>query len=98
MEPHNPLPSWPQQLDPATVFLLAALAIVVAMLLLNIQGKKDEAAQYPLKLVEMTGGDRPGRVGQNFLLSTNRSRRWLPAIPDAYGRSNPYSKLNATLP
>lgn len=80
----------------ATVFLLAALAIAgVAALLLNIQGKKDEAALYPAKLVEIGDNELdPAVWGQNFpyqyesFLKTALNTGQTP-----YGGSDPYSKL-----
>ncbi len=73
------------------------LTIVVVGLLANIQGKKDEANQYPLKVVEMDEDELdPAVWGLNFPVQydsfkqteTNYGRT-------AYGGSEPYSKLEA---
>ena len=75
--------------------LAAVLTIVVVGLLTNIQGKKDEATQYPLKVVEMDPDELdPAVWGLNFPVQydsfkqteTNYGRT-------AYGGSEPYSKL-----
>ena len=77
--------------------LAAVLTIVVVGLLANIQGKKDEANQYPLKVVEMDEDELdPAVWGLNFPVQydsfkqteTNYGRT-------AYGGSEPYSKLEA---
>lgn len=79
-----------------TAFVVAALAIFgVVALLMNIEGKKEEAAQYPLKVVEI-GADEidPAVWGQNFPLqyeSFSRTEENYGETP--YGGSNPYSKL-----
>jgi nitrite reductase (cytochrome c-552) len=77
--------------------LAAVLTIVVVGLLANIQSKKDEANQYPLKVVEMAEDELdPAVWGLNFPVQydsfkqteTNYGRT-------AYGGSEPYSKLEA---
>ena len=75
--------------------LAAVLTIVVVGLLTNIQGRKDEAMQYPLKVVAMDPDELdPAVWGLNFPVQydsfkqteTNYGRT-------AYGGSEPYSKL-----
>ena len=75
--------------------LAAVLTIVVVGLLTNIQGRKDEARQYPLKVVEIAPDELdPAVWGLNFPVQydsfkqteTNYGRT-------AYGGSEPYSKL-----
>ena len=75
----------------------ALLTIVVLALLGNIQGKKEEAKQYPLKVVEIAENELdPAVWGLNFPVQydsfkkteTNYGRT-------AYGGSEPYSKLEA---
>jgi nitrite reductase (cytochrome c-552) len=75
--------------------LAAVLTIVVVGLLTNIQGKKNEAIQYPLKVVEIPENELdPAVWGLNFPVQydsfkqteTNYGRT-------AYGGSEPYSKL-----
>ena len=77
-------------------FVLTAIAIVVVVaVLFNISGKKEEAAQYPLKLVEI-GADEidPAVWGQNFPAHYDSFRRTEENYGEtAYGGSEPYSKL-----
>ena len=77
-------------------FLLAALAVVaIAWLLNNIQGKKDEAAQYPLQVVDIPDGTvDPAVWGQNFPVQYDSFKRTEENYgPTPYGGSEPYSKL-----
>lgn len=77
-------------------FVLAAVAIAaVAAVLFNISGKKEEAAQYPLKLVEIAAGEIDPLVwGQNFPAHYDSFRRTEENYGETpYGGSEPYSKL-----
>ncbi len=78
------------------VFILAAaLTVVVAALLMNITQRKQEAAEYPLKVVEIPEGELdPAIWGQNFpnqYDSFSRTEENYGETP--YGGSEPYSKL-----
>jgi nitrite reductase (cytochrome c-552) len=80
----------------AAVFILAvALTVVVASLLLNINQRKQEAAEFPLKVVEIEEGELdPAVWGLNFpnqYDSFTRTQENYGETP--YGGSNPYSKL-----
>jgi nitrite reductase (cytochrome c-552) len=79
-----------------SVFLAAALAIVgVAALLLNIQVKKQEAAEYPMKLVEIAADELdPAVWGQNFPLQYESFQKTATNYGQTpYGGSDPYDKL-----
>lgn len=83
----------------AAVFLAAVvLTVGVAMLLLNINQKKEEAAQYPLKVVELSDGELdPAVWGQNFPMQYSsfvKTQENYGQTP--YGGSDPYSKLERT--
>ena len=77
-------------------FALAALAVfAIAWLLNNIQGKKEEAAQYPLRVVEIPAGTvDPAVWGQNFPVqfdSFSQTQTNYGRTP--FGGSEPFSKL-----
>ncbi len=82
----------------AAIFLAAAvLTAAVASLLVNITERKREAAQYPLKVVEIREGELdPAVWGKNFphqydsFLKTKEDYGKTP-----YGGSTPYNKLEA---
>ncbi len=79
-----------------SIFLLAALAVVgVAALLMNIDGKKDEAAAYPLRLVEIAADEiDPAVWGQNFPSQYESFQKTATNYGETpYGGSEPYSKL-----
>ncbi len=78
------------------VFVLAAVAIaVVAGLLLNIETRKQEAAVYPLRVVEISETELdPAVWGQNFPVQFNSFMRTAEDYgPTKYGGSEPNSKL-----
>lgn len=79
----------------AIFILAAALTVVVAALLLNINQRKQEAAEFPLKVVEITPGELdPAVWGLNFpnqYDSFTRTEENYGETP--YGGSEPYSKL-----
>ena len=82
----------------AAVFACAALAIAaIALLLVDIQAKKNEANQYPLQVLQIPEDELDPEVwGANFprqydsFLKTADS-----TIETTYGGSVPYSKLEA---
>jgi nitrite reductase (cytochrome c-552) len=73
----------------------AALTAAIAGLLVNITGRKQEAAQYPLKVVEIAQGELdPAVWGKNFPFqydSFTKTQEDYGQTP--YGGSEPYSKL-----
>ncbi len=75
----------------------AALTAIVAGLLINVNERKQEAALYPLKVVEIPEGELdPAVWGQNFphqYDSFSRTEEDYGKTP--YGGSTPYSKLEA---
>lgn len=75
----------------------ALLTIAVVGLLLNINQRKQEAAQYPLRVVDISAGELdPAVWGQNFpnqFDSFSRTAEDYGSTP--YGGSTPYSKLEA---
>ena len=78
------------------LFVLAAVAtIVVVAVLMNIQGKKEEATRYPLKVVEIAENELdPGVWGLNFPVQYDSFRKTAENYgPTTYGGSEPYSKL-----
>ncbi|HRW48136.1 MAG: ammonia-forming cytochrome c nitrite reductase subunit c552 [Caldilinea sp.] len=78
------------------LFALAAVAtIVVVAVLMNIQGKKDEATQYPLKVVEIAENELdPAVWGLNFPVQYDSFKKTAENYgPTTYGGSEPYSKL-----
>jgi nitrite reductase (cytochrome c-552) len=78
------------------LFALAAVAtIVVVGLLMNIQGKKDEARQYPYKVVEVGPQELdPAVWGQNFPVQYDSFMKTAENYgATTYGGSEPYSKL-----
>ncbi|HRQ40915.1 MAG TPA: ammonia-forming cytochrome c nitrite reductase subunit c552 [Chloroflexota bacterium] len=79
----------------AIFILAAALTMVVAALLLNINQRKQEALQFPLKVVEITPGELdPAVWGLNFPSQYDSFRRTEENYGETpYGGSEPYSKL-----
>jgi nitrite reductase (cytochrome c-552) len=78
------------------VFIVAAgLTAGIAALLTNIQTRKAEAVQYPLKVVEIAANELdPAVWGKNFPLQYDAFRKTEEDYGStAYGGSNPYSKL-----
>lgn len=78
------------------VFLFAAgLTAGIAALLMNIQTRKMEAVQYPLKVVEIAQDELdPAVWGQNFPVQYDSFRRTEEDYGSTpYGGSTPYSKL-----
>jgi nitrite reductase (cytochrome c-552) len=78
------------------LFALAAVAtVVVVAVLMNIQGKKDEATQYPLKVVEIADDELdPAVWGLNFPVQYDSFKKTAENYgPTTYGGSEPYSKL-----
>ncbi|MFO7634724.1 MAG: ammonia-forming cytochrome c nitrite reductase subunit c552 [Caldilinea sp.] len=78
------------------LFALAAVAtIVVVGLLMNIQGRKDEAKLYPAKVVEIAENELdPAVWGLNFPVQYDSFKRTEENYgPTTYGGSEPYSKL-----
>ncbi|MDY6854355.1 MAG: ammonia-forming cytochrome c nitrite reductase subunit c552 [Thermodesulfobacteriota bacterium] len=80
-----------------TLLLVAVLTITVIGLLININTRKQEAAEYPLRVVDIPVGELdPAIWGQNFphqYDSFIRTREDYGKTP--YGGSTPYSKLEA---
>ncbi len=78
------------------LFVVAAVAtVVVVAMLMNIQGKKNEAAQYPLKVVEIAADELdPAVWGLNFPVQYDSFKKTAENYgPTTYGGSEPYSKL-----
>ena len=78
------------------LFAVAAVAtVVVVALLMNIQGRKDEARLYPAKVVEIAENELdPAVWGLNFPVQYDSFRRTEENYgPTTYGGSEPYSKL-----
>jgi nitrite reductase (cytochrome c-552) len=78
------------------VFAVMALAAVgIGALLLNIENRKDEAAEYPLRVVEIAEDEiDPAVWGQNFPAQYDSFRRTETNYGQTpYGGSDPYSKL-----
>ncbi len=78
------------------VFAVVAIGVaVVAGLLMNIDSKKEEAAQYPLRIVEVAADELdPAVWGQNFPLQYESFMKTeLNTGQTPYGGSDPYSKL-----
>lgn len=78
------------------IFVVAViLTAVVAALFMNINSRKQEAAAYPLKVVELAEGELdPAVWGQNFpsqYSSFSKTEEDYGQTP--YGGSDPYSKL-----
>lgn len=75
--------------------LVAALTIGVVSLLLNIEQRKQEAVQFPLRVVEIADGELdPAVWGRNFphqYDTFSRTQEDYGTTP--YGGSTPYSKL-----
>jgi len=81
------------------LFVVAAVAtVVVVAVLMNIQGKKDEATQYPLKVVEIAADELdPAVWGLNFPVQYDSFKKTAENYgPTTYGGSEPYSKLERT--
>ncbi|MEZ4836435.1 MAG: ammonia-forming cytochrome c nitrite reductase subunit c552 [Caldilineaceae bacterium] len=79
-----------------SIFIVAALATVaVAILLLNINDRKHEATEYPLRVVEIAEDELdPSVWGANFPMhydSFMRTQEDYGQTP--YGGSDPYSKI-----
>jgi len=85
-------------LYPALFALAAVATIVVVAVLVNIQGKKDEATQYPLKVVEIAENELdPAVWGLNFPVQYDSFKRTAENYgATTYGGSEPYSKLERT--
>ncbi|MBX3058603.1 MAG: ammonia-forming cytochrome c nitrite reductase subunit c552 [Anaerolineae bacterium] len=79
----------------AVFILAAALTVVVAALLLNINQRKQEAVQFPLKVVEIAPGELdPAVWGLNFPSQYDSFKRTQENYGETpYGGSEPYSKL-----
>ena len=78
------------------VFIVAAgITAGIAALLTNIQARKAEAVQYPLKVVEIAAGELdPAVWGQNFPLQYDAFRKTEQDYGSTtYGGSTVYSKL-----
>ena len=78
------------------LFALAAVAtVVVVAVLMNIQGKKDEATQYPLKVVEIAADELdPAVWGLNFPVQYDSFKKTAENYgATTYGGSEVYSKL-----
>lgn len=95
-QPRLRKPWWQQIWLYVGLVALAAIAtIVVVALLFNIESKKVEATQYPLKIVEIAQDELdPAVWGQNFPMqydSFMQTATNYGATP--YGGSEPYSKL-----
>lgn len=77
------------------VALAAVATIVVVALLMNIQGKKAEATQYPLKVVEIAPDELdPAVWGQNFPTQYDSFMKTATNYGSTpFGGSEPYSKL-----
>jgi nitrite reductase (cytochrome c-552) len=93
--------SWLQTHRRDAVWLVVALAggviviTLLALLLLNIQTRRDEALQYPLQVIEISETELdPAVWGQNF---PREYDSWLKTrddtVPTAYGGSQPFDKL-----
>jgi nitrite reductase (cytochrome c-552) len=79
------------------LFALAVIGVIVVLaVLFNIAGKKEEAAQYPLKLVEIGENEiDPAVWGLNFPIHYDSFKRTEENYgATAYGGSEPYSKLD----
>jgi nitrite reductase (cytochrome c-552) len=77
-------------------FVIGALAMVgVGLLLVNIQQRQSEAAQYPLRVVEVAADEiDPAVWGQNFPRHYDRFMMTRDdTFSSPYGGSVPYSKL-----
>ena len=74
---------------------VAAITLVVLALLLNINQRKQETAQYPLKVVEVSEDEiDPAVWGQNFPQQYDRFVKTQENYGETpYGGSEPYSKL-----
>jgi nitrite reductase (cytochrome c-552) len=80
----------------AVIFLVATLlTAAVAALLININNRKQEAAEYPLRVVEMAEDELdPAVWGANFPTHYDSFMRTQENIGETpYGGSEPYSKL-----
>jgi nitrite reductase (cytochrome c-552) len=80
----------------AAAFVLGAVALMaIAVLLLNINSRKQEAAEPFVKVVEVKDGETdPAVWGQNFPLEYSRFMMTEDdTVPTAYGGSQKYDKL-----
>jgi nitrite reductase (cytochrome c-552) len=88
---------WWQQIWPYAALLVLAVGatIVVVALLTNIQGKKAEATQYPLKVVDIPADELdPAVWGKNFPMQYDSFMQTATNYgATTYGGSEPYSKL-----
>jgi len=78
------------------LFVVAAVAtVVVVAMLMNIQGKKEEATQYPLKVVEIAADELdPAVWGLNFPVQYDSFKKTAENYgPTTYGGCHLYSKL-----
>jgi len=78
------------------IFVVALLlGIAVAALLVNITDRKEEEAQYPLKVVEVSADELdPAVWGENFPMEYDQFVRTEENYGETkYGGSEPYSKL-----
>jgi len=92
-------PWWKEIWLYAALLAVAAIAtIVVVGLLMNIQGKKAEATQYPLRVVDVAADELdPAVWGQNFPMQYDSFMQTATNYgATAYGGSEPYSKLDRT--
>ncbi len=79
----------------AAFVIIVGLTMVVAALLININDKKDEESEYPLKVVEIAEDEiDPAVWGQNFPYQYDRFNMTSQNYGETkYGGSEPYSKL-----
>jgi nitrite reductase (cytochrome c-552) len=79
----------------AAFLAMALVAVGIGALLLNIDNRKDEAAEYPLRVVEIGENELDAAVwGQNFPDQYDSFMRTeLNTGQTPYGGSDPYSKL-----
>lgn len=79
----------------AAFVIIVGLTMVVAALLVNINDKKDEESEYPLKVVEIAEDEiDPAVWGQNFPYQYDRFNMTSQNYGETkYGGSEPYSKL-----
>jgi len=80
----------------AAIFAVSAgLTVIVALLLVSIQDRKEEESYYPMKVVELAEGELdPAVWGQNFPSQYDSFRRTSETYGETpYGGSEPYSKL-----
>ncbi len=97
MSEQMPKKSWWQKPWPyvGLVVVAAIATIVVFALLMNIQNKKAEATQYPLKVVDIPADELdPAVWGQNYPMEYDSFMQTATNYGQTpYGGSDPYSKL-----